>query len=204
MFIVAKGKKPMRKLLLLFCLLFFLQGCSSLTKLSAFTQCEFRLYGLSEPLLCGIDLSHKRSWRDFSLSEGQRIALYLLGSHLPFDVTAIVEVRNPGSTTAAVNAIQWKLKVDKTRLAMGSVNEPVEVAPSGGRVLVEVPVHADLIDLLEGDNPQTMMNFVLNMLNSGQQSSELSLQLKPSIAVGSRSVRYPGYFTISREFSSGY
>lgn len=203
MFIVTKGKKYMRKLLLLFCLLFFLHGCTSLTKLSAFSQCEFRLYGLSEPLLCGIDLSHKRSWKDFSFNEGQRIALYLLGSHLPFDVTAIVEVRNPGSTTAAVNAIQWKLMVDNTRLAMGSVNEAVVVPPSGGRVLVFVPVHADLIDLLEGDNPSTMMNFVLNMLNSGNESTELSLKIKPSIAVGSRSVRYPGYFKISREFSSG-
>lgn len=203
MFILPKAKKRMRKLLLFFGLLFFLHGCSSLTKLGAFSHCEFRLYGLSEPLLCGIDLSHKRSWRDFSISEGQRIALYLLGSHLPFDATAIVEVRNPGSTPAAVNAIQWKLKVDKTRLAMGSVNEPVEVPPSGGRVLVAVPVHADLIDLLEGDSPQTMMNFVLNLINSGKKSSELNLQIKPSIAVGSRSVRYPGYFSISKEFSSG-
>lgn len=193
----------MRKLSILASLMFLLQGCASISKLGAFSQCEFRLYALTEPMICGIDVSHKRSWRDFSLQEGQRIALYLLGSHLPFDVTAMVEVRNPGSQIAAVNAIQWKLKVDNVRLAMGSVNEPVEVAPSGGRVLVEVPIHADLIDLMEGDNPHTMTNFVLNLLNSGDKSSELSLKIKPSIAVGSRSVRYPGYFTISREFSSG-
>lgn len=194
----------MRKLSILASLIFLLHGCASISKLGAFSQCEFRLYALREPLICGIDVSHKRSWRDFSLQEGQRIALYLLGSHLPFDVTALVEVRNPGNQTAAVNGIQWKLKVDNVRLAMGSVNEPVEVAPSGGRVLVEVPIHADLIDLLEGDNPHTMTNFVLNLLNSGEQSSELSLKIKPSIAVGSRSVRYPAYFTISREFNSGH
>jgi len=193
----------MRKLFILASFIFFLHGCSSLTKLSAFRQCEFRLYALTDPLLCGIDLSHKRSWKDLSFNEGQRIAMYLLGSHLPFDVTALVEVRNPGNTTAAVDAIQWKLKVDNVRLAMGSVKETVEVPPSGGRVLVSVPVHADLIDLLEGDNPDTMMNLVLNMLNSGNKSSQLSLKIKPSIAVGSRSVKYPGYFTISREFSSG-
>ena len=193
----------MRKLFLLLSLSMTLHGCSSLSRLSAFSRCEFRLYSISEPSLCGIDVSRKRSWRDFSFNEGQRIALYLLGSHLPFDATAMVEVRNPGTETAAVEAIQWKLMVDNVKVATGSVNRAVEVPPSGGRVLVPVPVHADLVDLMQGDHPETMMNFVLNMLNRGQGSSELSLKIKPTIALGGGSVRYPGYFKISREFSSG-
>jgi LEA14-like dessication related protein len=193
----------MRKWLIFGSLMLLLNACSALSGLSAFTKCEFRLYSLAEPLLCGIDVSHKRSWTDFSFMEGQMIAGNLLRSTLPFDVRAKIEVRNPGNSAAAVNAILWKVYVDDVQVAMGSVNERVEIAPAGGRVLVTVPVHADLIDLLEGDSPGAMLNLALNLVNSGDKTSRVSLKIKPSVLVGSQTIKYPGYFTISREFSSG-
>ncbi len=193
----------MRKFLLLGTLLLLVNSCSILSELSAFTKCEFRLHSVAEPVLCGIDVSQKRSWSDFSFMEGQLIAGNLLKSTLPFDVTANVEVRNPGTSAAAVNAIQWIALVDDVQVAQGTVNEHVEIPPAGGRVMVPVMLHADLIDLLEGDNPSTMLNFALNLVNSGDKPSQLSLKIKPSVLVGSQSIRYPGYFTITKEFSSG-
>lgn len=65
--------------------------------------------------------------------EGQLIARYLLSSSLPFDLQVNVEVRNPGSTTAAVNSIQWIAFVDDVKVAKGTVNKRVEIPPSGGR-----------------------------------------------------------------------
>jgi len=193
----------MRKLLILGSLMLLMNACSALSELSAFKKCEFRLYSLAEPLLCGIDVSQKRSLSDFSFMEGQLIAGNLLRSTLPFDVRARVEVRNPGSSVAAVSAIHWKLFVDDVRVAMGSVNERVVVAPAGGRVLIPVPVHADLIDLLEGDSPSSLYNLALNLVNSGDKASRISLKIKPSVKVGSQTIKYPGYFTITRKFSSG-
>ena len=193
----------MRKLLLLASILLLLNGCSALSELSAFTKCDFRLYSLSEPRLCGIDVSHKRSWKDFTLMEGQLIALYLLGNSLPFDIQVYVEARNPASTTAAVKAIQWIAYVDDVKVAKGTVVDPVEIPPAGGRVVVPVAVHADLIDFMKGDNTKTLMNFSMALLNTGEQNSQLRLKIKPSIQVGSRTVKYPGYFTITKEFSSG-
>jgi LEA14-like dessication related protein len=148
-------------------------------------------------------VSQKRSWSDFSFLEGQLIAGNLLKSTLPFKVTANVEVRNPGTSAAAVNSIQWIAFVDDVQVAQGTVNDRVDIPPAGGRVLVPVMLHADLIDLLEGNNPSTMLNFALNLVNSGDKPSQLSLKIKPSVLVGSQSIRYPGYFTITKEFSSG-
>lgn len=193
----------MRNFLLLASLMLVLNGCSALSELSAFTQCEFRLYSVSEPRLCGIDVSHKRSWRDFTLMEGQIIALYLLGSSLPFDMQVYVEARNPGNTTAAVKAIQWIAYVDDVKVAKGRITDPVEIPPSGGRVVVPVSVHTDLIDFMEGDNPRSLMNFVMALLNTGEQNSQLRLKIKPSIRVGNQTIKYPGYFTVTKEFRSG-
>jgi LEA14-like dessication related protein len=193
----------MRKLLILASLMLLLNACGAIAELSAFNQCEFRLYSLTEPRLCGIDVSQKRSWKDFSVAEGAVIAAYMLGSTLPFEVTAYVEIRNPGTQTAAVEAIKYKVKVDDVKVATGRITERVAVPPSGGRVLIPVPLHADLIHLLKSDNARSLMNLSLNLVNSGRQESRISLKIKPSVRVGSRSIPYPGYFTLTKEFSSG-
>ncbi len=67
----------------------------------------------------------------------------------------------------------------------------------------ELYTDADLIEFLEGDNSLSMLNFALNLVNAGDASSRVSLKIKPSVLVGSQSVQYPGYFTITHEFSSG-
>lgn len=193
----------MRKWFILVSLMLLLNGCSGIAELSALSKCEFRLYGLDDPRLCGIDVSRKRSWNDFSLMEGAVITTYLLGSSLPFDLTAYVEIRNPGTQTAAVEAIQYRLKVDDVKVATGNVTERVSVPPSGGRVVVRVPVHADLIDLVNRDGLNSVRNLSLNLVNSGSQESRISLKIKPSVRLGSRAIRYPGYFTVTREYSSG-
>jgi LEA14-like dessication related protein len=193
----------MKKTLFLLSLILMLNGCSILSELGAFTKCEFRLISVQDPFLCNIDVSQKSSWTDFSFSEGNRIAGQLLNKSLPFDITVNVEAKNPGNTVASVSSIEWIAYIDDLQVAQGMVQEQVKVAPSGGRTLIPVKVHADLIDFLEGDNSLSMLNFALNLVNAGDASSRVSLKIKPSVLVGSQSVQYPGYFTITHEFSSG-
>lgn len=193
----------MRKVILLFGLILLLNGCSVISELTAFTKCEFRFHSAQDPTFCGIDISQKRSWSDFSFMEGQTIAGKLLKKTLPFAITINVEVKNPGTTVAAVNSIQWLAFIDDMQLAQGRVDRRVEVPPSGGTNMVPVRVEADLIDYLEGDSPGTMMNFALNLMNAGNQTSEMTLKIKPSILIGSQSIHYPNYFVITREFKSG-
>ena len=69
--------------------------------------------------------------------------------------------------------------------------------------MVPVLIHADLMEFLEGDNPSTMINFALNLVNSGDRPSQIILKIKPSVLVGSQTISYPGYFTVTKEFSSG-
>lgn len=193
----------MKKLLYIpFCLL-LLQSCSVLSELSALKRCEFRLYSLQDPGICGIDLSEKRSLSDFTFLEGQLVATNFLRGTLPFDITINMEVRNPGNTPAAVNSIEWLAYVDDLEVAGGKVDRRIEVPPSGGLAIIPVKVHADLIDYMEGDNPQTMMNFAMNLIGTSDKASNLILKIKPSLLVGGQTIPYPGFFTVTHEFSSG-
>lgn len=194
----------MRKFLVFTTILLVLSGCSALSELSAFKKCEFRLYSFQDPAVCGIDISTLTSWSDFSFMDGQVIAANLLRGVLPFDITVNVEVRNPGTTPAAVNSIEWLAFIDELEVAGGVVDRRIEVPASGGLAIVPVKIHADLMEYLEGDNPQAMMNFAMNLLGAGDQPSQISMKIKPSVLIGGQSIPYPGFFTINHEFSSGY
>lgn len=193
----------MRKILLYTTAILLLNSCSALSELVALTKCEFRLHSLQEPEACGIDLSRKSSWSDFTFMEAQSVAAHLLQKQLPFEITVNVEVMNPGTVKAAVNSIQWMAYIDELQVAHGMVSQGIEVPPSGGISQVPIRVKADLIDYLEGDNPRAMLDFAMNLVNAGNQSSQVSLKIKPSVLIGSQEVQYPDYFTISKDFSSG-
>jgi hypothetical protein len=186
-------------------ILFFLilSGCSALSELSAFKSCEFRLYSFQDPAVCGIDISERTSWSDFSFMDAQLVGANLLRSTLPFDITVNVEARNPGTSTAAINSIEWVAYIDELKLAGGVLDRRVEVPPSGGLAIIPLKVHADMFDYLKGDNPQTMMNFTMNLLGAGDQPSQITMKIKPSVLVAGQSIPYPGFFTITQEFSSG-
>jgi hypothetical protein len=79
----------------------------------------------------------------------------------------------------------------------------VEIPPSGGTNKIPIRVQADLFDYLEGDNPRAMLNFVLNLLNAGDQTSRFTLKIKPSVLIGTQEIPYPDYFNITKEFKSG-
>ncbi len=193
----------MRKLILLDSIALLISGCSILSELTAFTNCEFRLHSVQDPVLCGINVQNRTSFSDFSFMDGQMVLGQLLNSKLPFGITLNVEVQNPGTTTAAVNSIEWLAYIDDVEIARGAVHKRVEVAPTGGRSMIPVIIDADLFEYLEGDNPKAMLNFALNQVNAGDQPSRLSMKIKPSVLIGGQEIDYPGYFTITREFSGG-
>lgn len=193
----------MKKLLIFISIILIIPGCALLTELTAFTKCEFSFHSAQDPVVCGVDVASKHSFSDFSFLEGQKIATSILQKSLPFAITANVEVRNPGTVNAAVNGIEWIAFIDDVQVARGALSERVEVAAGGGKSMIPIRIGADLFDYLEGDNPRTMINFALNLVDAGNQPTRLSMKIKPSVQIGTQTVYYPGYFTISKEFSSG-
>jgi len=193
----------MKKILLFATLILLLNSCAMLTEMIAFTKCEFRLHSLQDPKACGININQLSSWSDFSFMEGQAVAAQLLQKKLPFEITVNVEARNPGTTMAAVNSIQWIAFIDDLQVAQGALQERVEIPPSGGINKIPIRVKADLFDYLEGDNPRAMLDFALNLINASDQSSQVSLKIKPSVLIGTQEIQYPDYFTITKEFKSG-
>ena len=179
-----------------------ISSCAILSEFTALTKCEFRFQSAEKPTISGIDVMTKKSITDFSFMDGQMVVANILRGTLPFAITANVEVKNPGVTTAAVNEIEWIAFIDDIRISDGVIASRVEILP-GATSVVPIRIQTDLFEYLEGDNPRTMLNFGLNLVDAGGQPTRLSMKIKPSVLVSGQQVSYPDYFTIEHEFSSG-
>ncbi|MFZ5940502.1 MAG: hypothetical protein ACOYXB_08005 [Bacteroidota bacterium] len=192
----------MKKTILSLLLLLSLNGCGIIRNLSALSECEYRFHSARSPVVAGLDMSHVNSFSDLSFLDGSVILASILGGTLPFSITANIEVINPGNIKANVDQLSWIALIDNTEVARGTIGEHYELAPGGGRVIIPVKVEADLFDYLEGDNPRTMLNFALNLADAGGEPTRLSLKIKPSVRIGKKAIKVPGYFRIDTEFSS--
>ncbi len=195
----------MKRILAVMLLFTTLSGCSilaELTALKALTKCEFSFHSAQDPVIAGIDVLRVKSFSDLTFIDGQKVVSNILQNRLPFGITVNVEVRNPGTTTAAVNYIEWIAFIDDVQISTGRIDNRVEIPGNGGTSIVPIRIESDLFEYLEGDNPKTMINFGLNLVDAGGQPTRLSLKIKPSVYVGSTMLTYPDYFTISKEFKS--
>lgn len=193
----------MKKVLMLIILASSLSGCGILSELTALTKCEFSFHSAKEPLVAGIDVMRVRSFSDLTFLDGQKVVTNILQKQLPFEITANVEVLNPGVATAAVNYIEWIAYIDDVQITTGRIDKRIEIPGNGGTAIIPIRISTDLFEYLEGDNPKTMLNFGLNLVDAGGQPTRLSLKIKPSVYVGTVMLTYPDYFTISKEFKSG-
>jgi len=192
----------MRKLMLFSAVVFILNSCS-VSEYAAFTRCEFRLQSLQDLEVCNVKASDKSSWSDFSYMQGQVVVDRLKKQSFPFELTVNIEARNPGKKVAAVKSIQWMALIDDLQVAQGEVDHYAKIPASGGTSIIPIRLQADLFDYLKGEDPQSKLNFALNLINEGKQDSQLTLKIKPSIRISGQEIRYSNYFMITEEFRSG-
>ncbi len=120
---------------------------------------------------------------------------------LPARFVVHIGARNPNSSLAAVNRIDYVVLIDDKEILQGSLDQRIEV-PANSDISIPVGIHTDLMHDLNQQSSQALINLLLNLAGEGKTSSRIVLKLKPSIAVGKGYVKYPGYITLTREFSS--
>jgi len=63
-------------------------------------------------------------------------------------------------------------------------------------------VSLDLAKLLSGETLDPMINLALNVAGEGTKPTKVTLKIKPSILIEGQELEYPGYVTVSQEFSA--
>jgi hypothetical protein len=169
-----------------------------------FTKCEFRMNSVQNTTLAGVNVQQIQNYSDLNLLQVGKLTAAYASGNMPLTMTINVDAQNPNDATAAMNRMDWILLIDGKEIVTGTLNERVSIAPSGGTATIPVRISADLRKLMAKNSTEENINMGLGLVGAGNKPSpKLSLKIKPSIMIGSLTVPYPGYITLSTNFGAG-
>ena len=176
-------------------------SCLQLQQMQNMAKCEFRINKVENIQLASINIQNIKSYQDLSLLDATKITAAVAGGKLPLSLRLNLDVKNPNTTTAAMNKLEWILMIDDIQMLEGISNQKVTIAPNTTSSL-PLDMRFDLKEVLSGESGSTLLNFAFNLADAGGAPTRIMLKAKPTIMVGSFPLTYPGYINIKKDFTS--
>ena len=178
-------------------------ACQQINQMANFLKCEFRIGSVQNTRLAGINVQQIQSFSDLNLLDAARLTSAYAQGSLPITLTLNVDAKNPNSSTAAMNKMDWILLVEGKELVTGIMNEKVTLNPDGGTSTIPLSISADLKKIMSGNSTQENINLGLGLVGGGSKPSQkLTLKIRPSIMIGNINVPYPGYISVGTNFGA--
>ncbi|MDJ1499135.1 hypothetical protein [Xanthocytophaga agilis] len=179
-------------------------SCTQLKQMANFTKCQFRMSSVQNTNLAGVNVQQIKSLSDMNLLQAGKLTAAYASGTMPLSLTINVDAQNPNDATAAMNKMEWILLIEGKEIVTGTLNDRVSIAPSGGTATIPVQINADLRKIMAKNSMDENINLGLGLVGAGNKPSpKLSLKIKPSIMIGSLTIPYPGYITLSTNFGTG-
>lgn len=171
--------------------------------LEAFEKCTYEINSADSVYVAGRDISKLIRNRTFELSNIPELAIALFRRNIPLTAKVNLTINNPTSIPAEINQFEYIVLIKGQELANGFINEKVSIEP-GGTTTVPVKVNSNIYSFIS--NGKTMEE-IIGFLRGGESGSAekkgvVTIRIKPTIEVGNKLVKYPGYITINKEISS--
>lgn len=168
-------------------------------ELKALEDCKYNINSADSVYIAGIALKDFTTAKDFNLAKYPSIALGLLRKNIPIEGNVNLQITNPTSRQASINQFEYLILIKGKEIANGFVNQKVSVG-AGSSTTVPIALKANIYSLLADEK---IRNEILNFLNTDKEQKGLvTLKIKPSIALGQKLIKYPGYISIDKELSN--
>lgn len=194
-----------KKILIFIITILVINSCDILQQVSeiaTFSKCEFKLKSIQNISLAGVNMQNIKSFSDIKILDAAKITAAFTGGRLPLEFTLNVDVKNPNSSQASMNKLEWIILIDNIEITRGVSNNRIQIAPNGGVSTFPLHIATDLKKVLSGKSGDTIFNFALNLAGVGNKPTRVTLKAKPTIMVGNIPISYPGYITVNTDFSS--
>jgi hypothetical protein len=197
----------LRPAVVLFLAIIFLlpnQGCDVTQQAQQATnlaKCDFRIRSVENINLAGIYIQNINSIRNLNLTDAAKIMAAMGGSTFPLSLQLNFEGKNPNSTVAGLNRLEWILFIDDIQMTSGMVDKAFTIPPNNGIAIIPIQVGMDLKQALKGKSLDAIVNFGFNLAGVGNKPTRIKAKLKPTIMIGNYPLTYPGYISVTTEFS---
>lgn len=191
------------KKILLFCFAAVtMLGCGvnkQAQQIKALEKCKYKVINASNLTVAGTNVQKLINNQNINLGSLPALAFGLLRKDVPLHATLNMEVMNPTANQAAINEFEYKVLINNQELATGFVNQLVNVA-AGQSVVVPVDINVNVYQFIS--NAKVMSEISDFMRGGSDKKGLVTLKIRPSIMVGNTLIKYPGFISIDKEFSS--
>lgn len=191
----------MKRLILLCLTAITILGCGvnkQAQQIKALEQCTYRVVSATNTSVAGTDVQKLLRNQDINLVSLPALAFGLLRKDVPLRSTLNLEITNPAGAMAAINQFDYKVLINNQELMTGFVDQKVSIA-GGQSIVVPVAVNLNIYQFISN---QKVMSEISDFVKGGNRKGLVTLKIRPSIMVGNTLVKYPGYISIDKEFSS--
>jgi len=166
-----------------------------------FQDCTFALQSIEQATLGGVDVTNLRSAADLSGPDRARMLAAFAGGSLPLTMRVNVQVTNPNSQEAALNALDYKILVDGSEIATGATTERIAV-PARSTATVTLPINADARQALDGGGLGALGGFALGLADRARQPTRVTIALRPSVKFLGATFKKADYITVDKYVSA--
>jgi hypothetical protein len=178
-----------------------LVSCKSLGDLALFTKAEYRLAGLSNFTVAGINVMQKRRVEDFGLTDGISLLSAFTQKKFTTAFTLALEAKTPENTSGSllIKKLQWILVIDGKETINGLITQPIQL--KNGVNTIPIVISLNLMEFFTDRNYDGLLQLALKL--AGQQSNlqSITLRLKPTVATSVGDYEYPDYLDVTQNFT---
>lgn len=176
----------------------FAPGCATLQQLAALRNVDFRIAGLGDLSVAGVELARVRSVSDLGMVDLTRVTSAYMDGTLPLELRLDVEATNPesNSVTAKLLALDWTLLLEGKETISGGLPQSYDLAP-GAPTMIPLRAQLDLLQFFS-EGLDDIVNVAAGLSGAGGRSTEVQLRASPTVETPIGPMTWPEPITIVR------
>lgn len=178
------------------------QSCETLQQLSDallnLSRLQFKLGGVSNFSLAGINLSSVSSLSDFSLKDGVKLLgafrRKVLLSEFVIEVLSINPNDGTGGTQKTIStltSLESRLLIDGKPTVIGNIDSPLKIPGVGQATSIPIRISMDLYEFFGNKGYEGLIQLALAIGGKQGSSSRISLDAQPRVSTPYGDILYP-------------
>jgi hypothetical protein len=189
-----------------------LSSCAALDQMASalanLQRLKFKLSGVRDFRLMGIDLGGKARITDFNALDAVKLVQSYQSRKLPVDFVVDVLAVNPNDgtggtrqTTSTLTGLECRLLIDGQPTVVGNIDQPIEIPGTGQDSVIPLRLSLDLLEFFAGKQYEDIVQLALAIGGKNRTPTRIALDAQPTVSTPLGPITYPGRVTIvSTEF----
>jgi hypothetical protein len=184
-----------------------LSSCAALTDMAAaiasLKKLQFKLSGVHDFKLLGVDLSGKARIGDFSATDGLKALQSYQSRKLPVEFVVDVVAVNPNDgtggsrrSTSTLTGLECRLLIDGQPTVTGNIDKPFEIPGTGQETVVPLRLSLDLLEFFGNQRYEDLLGLALAIGGRNRTPARLALDAQPTVSTPLGPITYPDRITI--------